>query len=801
MLANYLKVAFRTLRKHKLFSFINIFGLALSLSFCLLVIVIARDQNSFDLFHPSPENVYRLNTVAHRNDGGTEPYASSPQPLGAVVKESSPAVEAVASLTRLQGEAMVGPNSISLSGFVTDESFFTVFGFELAEGSPQTALAAPEAMLVSKETALKIFGSVSPIGKVLTLKGIGDFTVTGVVLSPPGKTHLEFDFLGSSAILPLLEKEEKIFPATTNWKNYYTSYNYVRLKEGQSVDVLDPVLASIPRTYYGNLDLETRDAGYSFEAQPLTGITPGPVLSNNLGRAMPKDILFVIGILASIGIVAAVFNYTGLTLAKSLSRAKEVGIRKVTGADRTQLIFQFLVESVVVLLLAVAVAETFLRLFLIPGFKGLQMTSGLNLDFGVDAVTYILFFSVALVTGIFAGIVPAVVISGFRPVLVLKSMAATHVFSRVTLRKILLGFQFVLSLVLVIVVITIYEQFTFSQSVDYGFARSNIISIPLQGNSYEIVAQMVAQHPEVIDYTAVSHHMGTWEDSSIDIQLTADGEKTTVRDYSIDERYLGNLGLELVAGRNFEKEAPGLNRSRVIVNQKFVEQYGFVSPADAVGKMLFLEDNTQVQIAGVVKNFLYKPLVYELSPLLLSYRPNAWRFILVSVHGNDPGGTVSYLQKGWKEMDPAHPFEYRFFDDILKEVYDFFADMVMFIGFLALLALTISLLGLLGIVAFNAESRTKEIGIRKVLGATIRQIVLLFAKQELVLLLVAAAVAIPLSLFIGGKLLESFVYKIALGAPIVLSGLFIVFFLAGLIVVLRALKSASANPVEALRYE
>jgi putative ABC transport system permease protein len=239
----------------------------------------------------------------------------------------------------------------------------------------------------------------------------------------------------------------------------------------------------------------------------------------------------------------------------------------------------------------------------------------------------------------------------------------------------------------------------------------------------------------------------------------------------------------------------------VVVNQKFLESFGLGSPADAVGKILFLGNDTQVQIAGVIKDFLYKPLTYPLQPLLLTYQPDAWRYLLVKIQGNDADAVVAFLRKSWKELDPSHPFEYRFYDDILNEVYSFLADAVAVIGFLAFLALTISLLGLLGIVTFNAESRTKEIGIRMVLGATVRQVVLLFAKQELALLSIAAVVAVPVSLYIGGMILDSFAYKITVGIQIVLSGLFIVFLLAGLIVALRAVRSALANPVESLRYE
>ncbi|MEX1137817.1 MAG: ABC transporter permease [Bacteroidota bacterium] len=802
MLTNYLKVALRSLYKHKLFSFINVFGLALSLSFCLLVIMIAQDQTSFDRFHPSPEDVYRINTIAHRKSGSTEPYASSAKSLGMVVRESSPAVVEAVTMTSLRGEAVVGENRIRVEGFLTENSFFDVFGFQFSEGSRSTAFHSPQSIVLSAQAAGKLFGSEPAVGKTLKIGEYGDFTIQGVLSPPAGKTHLEFDFLGSSSLIPLLEKENKIFPVTNNWKNYYSSYNYVRLHEGNGPEELLPVLATIPGTYFGDLELETRDAAYSFELQRLTEITPGPVLSNNLGSGMPEDVLFMLGVLAGIGMIAAMFNYTSLTLAKSLSRAKEVGIRKVSGAGRGQLFTQFLVESVVALFLALVVGESVLRFALIPGFKSLQMTAGMNIDFIFTVQTYLVFVAAALTAGVLAGAFLAVVLSGFRPALVLKSVSGLHVFSRVTLRKILLVFQFILSLVLIIVLITIYEQFKYALDVDYGFNRKNIVSMNLQGNDVDIVMQKLAQHPEVEDYTAVSHHMGTWEDSSVDVRVQAGAEKTPgIRDYSVDDRYIRNLGLHLVAGTDFSPDTPGLNKNQIIVNEKFVEQFGLGTPADAVGKTVILEGDQTVTIRGVLKNFLFKPLVYQLQPMMLTYDPGSWRHVLVTINGNDPSAAVASFQKAWKEVDPSHPFEFEFFDDKLRHVYDFFSDMVLMIGFLALMALTISLLGLLGIVTFNAEARTKEIGIRKVLGSTVRQIVFLFARQELLLMGIAAVIAVPLSMILGGWLLNSFAHKIDIGIMIVGGGMLIVFALAGLIIALRALRSASANPVEALRYE
>ncbi len=803
MFKNHLKIALRNLARHKLFSFINIFGLALSLSFCLLVIVIINDQNSFDRFHPRSEDIYRLNTAAHRKDGSTEKYASSPYPLGAAMASESPAVEKVVRLSwGLSGEATYEQTNVRLEGFFADPSFLAVFGFELSRGDAATALALPNSVILTTKAAEKIFGKDDLMGKTISLAGRGDFIVTGVLKPFRGKTHFDFEALGSTAALPILEQEKKSEPVLENWNNYYASYTYVRLQPGSRKENLQTILARISQKFYSTLELESRDQGYSFELQPLAKITPGPVLSNNLGKGVPEVLLIFLGVLALLGMFAAIFNYTNLTLARALTRAKEVGIRKVTGASRPQLFFQFLGEAVVAALLALAAAEVLLRVLLIPAFQQLQLAHDLEIHFTVDGKVYLYFLGFAALIGTIAGLFPAAIISAFRPTLVLKDVSKIRVFSKITLRKALIVVQFALALVLMIVLTTIYKQTSYALRIDYyGFAGQNIINIDLQGKPYQIVAQELAKHPEVAGYSAVSHNMGTWADRAEDVRLAESDEPAGIRNYIVDARFLDNMGLTLVAGANFKEENASTNDHLIIVNQRFVERFKLGTPHEAVGRTLILGKSKTVQIAGVAKDFLFKPLTYNLEPMFLEHDPAQWRILNLKIHGKDVAGVLAHCEKVWKAIDPVHPLSYKFYDDVLRETYDSFQDMILMIGFLAVLVFVISLLGLLGIATFTAETKIKEVGIRKVLGAGVHDLVILLSRHYMMMLLVAAAIAIPLSILISSKLLQTFAYRIELGPGVILPAVVAMFLAGALTVGWQAFRAALSNPVNALRYE
>ncbi len=801
MFKNYIKIALRTIFKHKLFSFINVFGLALSLSFCLLVIVIINDQTSFDKFHPRENDVYRVITDAHRKNGGVERYASTPQPLGTVFQNDSPAVETLVCLTfGLTGDATVGGKTIPIQGFFADPEFFDLFGFQLAVGDPATALKSPNAIVLTSETAAKYFGDEDPLGKTISIRDLQDFVVTGVMAPAPGKTHLEFEALGSSAALPALDQNQN-FSVLNNWNNYYASYNYFRAVPGHNITEIQSILDAIPEKYYGGLDLESRDAGYSFHLQKLTEITPGPVMSNNLGSAMPSTMIYFLGGLAVLGLLAAVFNYTNLTLARSFTRAKEVGVRKVSGAARRQLLTQFLIESTLVVAISLAGAIVLLNLVLIRGFESLQIAGGLNLDFIVDAKTYLYFAGFTLLIGVVAGFLPAIVVSRFRPIQVLKDVSKLKVFSKVSLRKALIVFQFALSLLLIILVTIVYQQVNFALRMDYGFAWQDTMSVRLQGVDPQIAGQELGKHAEVINQTMMSHNMGTWEDSSLDVRVSREEEPVGVRDYSVDANFVNFFELAFIAGENYTAGEDARNASFVLVNEQFLEKFKVGTPHEAVGKALWIGDSTEVRIAGVLKDFLYKPLVYDLEPVLFHYDPVRWNRLFVKVHRANAELLVAKMESSWKTLTTIYPLNYTFYDDILRDVYSTLSDMTRVVGFLALLASVISLLGLLGIAAFNAESRVKEIGVRKVLGANVRNLLFVLSKNDMLLIAIAAIIAVPASLWLGGMLLQTFAYRISLGPGVVAPGVASIIVLGGIIVGWQAARAAFANPVTSLRSE
>ena len=410
-------------------------------------------------------------------------------------------------------------------------------------------------------------------------------------------------------------------------------------------------------------------------------------------------------------------------------------------------------------------------------------------------------FGFAVLTGLIAGLLPAGVISAFRPVQVISGLAKVRVFSKITLRKALIVFQFALSITLMIIVTTVYKQIDYALRMDYGFSWDNLINIDLQGNDPALLAQALVSHPEVVGYSLSSHNMGTWEDSSIDVRRTQADEPVGVRDYSVDARFAEQFELSVIAGANFDATLGDGNLGRVLVNERFLQRFELGAAHDAVGASLILGDSTQVLVSGVVKDFLYKPVTYDLEPMLIRYDPAQWNVLNLKIHGANIEGIVAHLENTWKKVDPVHAVSWRFYDALLEDVYRSFKDIMMMIAFLAALALTISLLGLLGIATFNAESRIKEVGVRKVLGADLQKLVLLLSKNDLLLMLIATAIAVPLSVWLVGMLLQSFAYRIDVGPGIILPGVLSVFALSGLTIGWQAVKAALVNPVRALRYE
>lgn len=801
MLKNYFKTAFRSLLKNKMFTVINIFGLAMGMSICLLIIMLIKDAYSFDRFHPNSDQVYRINTTAIRKNGGTESYASTPMPVGKTLQEQYPGVEKSVSLVQsLGGEALVGDKRLRIRGLLTDASFFDMFGFELAQGNAATVLSEPFSIVLTEETAERFFDKANPVGETMEINGMGTFKVTGVLKPFPGKTHLEFEALGSLVTLPALERESDRRALSQDWNNYYATYNYIRLKQGLKSDDINQALDKISAKQYANLELESRDKGYDFTLQALNAITPGPILSNNMGRALPSFVLIFLAALGGIVLISACFNYTNLTIARAFGRTKEIGVRKVNGASRWQVILQLLVESVLVAILALGIGYLLLKLIM-PMLQSLEFMSSVDLSLQEDISLYASFFAFAVLTGIIAGLLPSLLLSKVKPVVVLQRLENLKLIKSVGLRKVFLVTQFALSLLFVFLITVIYQQSKFAVTRDYGFNWESVVNVPLQGESYTVLAQEFSKLNFVSSVSGASHNMGTWEDGSEDVRKTTAEEPLAVRNYFIDENFMETFDLDLVAGDNFTQNITQNQESFLIVNEKFVAQFDLGEPGDAVGQSIILGDSTRVAILGVVKDFNYKPIDYQLEPLMLRYNPERWSVLNVKIADTDVPRAIAGMEKSWSAVVDNHTFEYTFYDDIIRNTYSIFQDMIKLLGFFALLALTIACLGMLGMTIYTMQSKAKEVSIRKVFGASFRDLFVQLSKSFLWLMLIAICIAIPTGFLLSDLILGSFAYRISITPMLFLPGVLGIGLLAFIIVGSQVVRAVVANPIKALRDE
>ena len=807
MIKNYFKVAWVNLVRNKTVSFINIFGLALGMSLCLLIITIVKDQFSFDKFHPDADRIYRINTESIRKNGSTEDYASSPYALAAFLKQNNSSIEKVVPLARaLNGDAVANGKQLATSGLMTNREFLEVFGFKLLYGDKNTALNEPNTIILTEKTAAKFFGNNpdgyrDAVGKIISFNGLADFKITGVLKTPPGKTHLEFDVLGSESTLPSLEKQEKILLKTSDWKNYYMNYTYVKLSSNSKKKELENELAALSKEHYKNDDLESRDKGYRFYLQPITKIVPGPMLSNNMGRGLPMPLLWFLIAFAGIIIISAGFNYNSISLARSLSRAKEIGIRKASGAMRKQLIVQFLVEAVLTALISLGVAIALYEVVLNPGFKSLTLIQEMDISLTNDAGLFLLFFIFSIVVGLLSGIFPALFLSALNPVTALKDISGKKaLLPKLGFRKVLLVIQFSVALIFVITLINLNRQTNFVINADYGFQKENIVNIDLQGNDYTKVKQAIEGYSAVKKVSGVSHIMGTWRDMSVDVRIHPTDDKISVRDYSIDANYVSNLKLKLIAGKDFSASLPTDRELFAIVNENFLEKFHLGKPGEAIGKTIIVADSTQLTISGVLKDFHFKPFTYNLEPLLLRYSPRDVAYLNVLINNADKDKTIAKLESTWKSIDNKHDFSYSFFEDDIKNTYTQFVDISKMINVISLMAVVIACLGLLGLVIFTVRRQVKEIGIRKVLGATVSQITFYLSKNFIKLLIIATLIGMPLSIVSNSLLLNTFATRINPIAGYIV-GFISLLIIAFVTIGFKIIHAAMANPVKSLRSE
>ena len=803
MLRNIFITSLRNFFRNKSFSLINLIGVSVSMSLGMLIIMIVQDQLSFDNFHKDSERVYRINTQLLHPDWGNIDFASAPLPLGEVLKNDySLAENTVRIKSELYGDVNYKNITVPVRGLFVDPSFLEVFNFPLEQGSSATALQGPNNLILTQQSAEKIFGTTDPMGQTLTIGKLGNFTVTGVLKALPGKTHFEFEVLCSTEALQSLEKSKVMSSTVDNWSAYYNNYVYIKLKEGRELQEVEKALSEINKKYCVGLQSDGKQISYSFYVQPLDKITPGPELSGQMGRGLPAFFLIFLSVLGIVVLLMSIFNFTNLTIAKSLSRAREIGVRKVVGANRYQVFFQFIGEAVVFSMVALIFSYILLQL-LKNAFLQLSLQEDFFISLSENISLYVSFTSFAVIVGILAGVLPAVYLSAFKPSKVLKDVQNLKVYSRLTFRKMLMVVQFTLTVIFVIVVSVVYQQIDYMVSSDYGIQQKNNLNLSLKGIPFEKIANEIEQIPGVVRVGGVSHKLGTFADGSDDYKRSKDDKTIVIRHFMVDNHYIDNLSLTFLAGHNFlEEEQTGRDRE-VILNETAITQLGFEQPVSALGETIYAGDTLLLRVIGVVKDFHFRPMNNKIGPMALRYNTNAINYLSAHIESSQKESIIQSMQAIWRKFDAVHPMEYAMMEDEIDDAYrqSGMSDVLVILEYITFLIISLSCLGMLGMAMYAAQVRVKEVGIRKVMGASVMDVVLLLSKSFMTLIGISILIGVPVSYFAGQAFLEGFAYKIQITPALLLTAILLISCLGLLIIWSQTIKVATSNPTKWLRNE
>ncbi|HXR82822.1 MAG TPA: ABC transporter permease [Hanamia sp.] len=807
MFKNYLKIAIRNLWKNKGFSAINIIGLASGLAICLLILFYVNNELGYDHYNTKADRIYRVD--ADLQFGGNHfVLASTPDPLGAALKESFPQVEQYVRL-RDHGGIMVkkGNQNIEEDKVIyADSTLFSVFTLPMIQGDPSTALVQPNSVVLTESTAKKYFNSTDVVGKTLIIGDTGNYKITGVIKDVPVQSHFHYDFF--------ISMYGQLSPYEINQWTSNNFNTYVVLKKGANANYLSGQLNDFVMKHVAPLFVSMNLTPEKFRQQgdylhynlfPLKKIH---LYSNRTGELEANgniEYVYIFSLIAFFILLIACVNFMNLSTARSANRAKEVGVRKVLGSMRNNLVMQFLSESVLISFISLALALLFASL-LLPYFNQL---SGKELTLNLFLSPWLLPAALLLmiVVGLIAGSYPAFYLSSFKPVEVLKGKLAKG-FKSSWLRSSLVVFQFCISLILIIGTLVIYVQLNYIRNKDIGFNRSRVLIIKntnVLGDQAKVFENEVKKISGVENATMTGYlpTAGWRSDSPLFPDATADTKNAvSTQIWRVDENYIPTLGMKMIEGRNFSPDFP-TDFSAIIINEAAAKLFAIKDP---LNKPLYYMNNfpkkelTQYHIIGIVKNFNFNTLRDEVTPLclLLSQQNGSIAF---RIHSADVKNLVGMIENKYKNIAANQPFSYSFMDDDFNKIYFNEERMGRISITFSVLAILIASLGLLGLITFAAEQRTKEIGIRKVLGANSGNIISMLSKDFLKLVLIAALVAIPIASWVMNWWLRGFAYRIHISWWIFAFAALLATFIALATIFYQAIKAALANPVKSLRSE
>ncbi len=800
MFRNYFKIVIRNMSRYKGFSFIKIIGLSVGMTCCILILLWVKDELSYDRYHNDAHRIYRVALELHTKDS-TRLTAQVACHLGPLLKKVLPQVEDMVRFLRW-GSWLVkyGNDKVFYENrfYYVDPEVFDVFKIPFIKGNPKTALTLPSTLVITRDMARKYFGREEPLGKSLNINN-EDYKITGVIENIPHNTHLKFDFLTS--VKPIDGK------GTFQYWGTLAFYTYIKVAKNSSIEQLENQLKEIPDKYIPKPPKNTGIRN-NFFLQPLVNIHLHSHLNHE--TEVPGSLLYIyiFSAIAIFILILACINFVSLSTAQSVNRAKEVGLRKVVGAQRSQLVMQFLGESITLSGIALVVAFIIIKLAL-PLFNELVGQS-LSFDFFTDMFLLLMVLGIWVFVGVVAGVYPAFFLSSFRSVLAFKGTLASGS-KGVTLRKALVLCQFTISIVLIIGSLVVHQQLDFMKNRDLGFDKEEILVLPVRGSqaikeNYEPIKNEFTQHQGVLA-ASVSSSVPGLPPTSLETSLAdqEDDKRQVMLHFFVDHDFIDLYKIDIVLGRDFQREFTTDIGDAFIINETAVKAFGWNSPREAMGKRLFVSGLYKKEgvVIGVTKDFHYRSLHSVIEPVVFKIVPIRFSHLSLKIKTVHLTETLSLIENQWKKIFPDKPFEYFFLDEEFSKQYQGSEKFAQIFGIFTILGIVVACLGLFGLASCITERRTKEIGIRKVLGASVSRIVFLLSKEFTIYVVIANIAAWPIGYYLMNQWIQGFAYRININHHLwifIVAGI-LALLVAQLTVSFKVVRTAVVNPVETLRYE
>ena len=814
MIKNYLILTFRSFRQNKVFTLINIIGFAVGISACLFIMLWIRDENGFDKFHSKSDRIFR---ILAGETSGLQPR--TPHPLAQQMVVDFPEVEMGVSmspiwgpgLTRAEINVKYEDNVYDEKGiFSVDTTFFKIFDFPFLAGNPESALKEPWNIILTRGMAIKYFGTIeNAIGKTLKLNNELNLTINGIIENVPENSHFTFDFLISYISMKQLDRQRN----NGNLSPYYTwedfgHYNYLLLKAGANPEAVEKRLTDwiLAQNFFPISEKDrqrVKEGRFRFVLQAMNDIHLHSNITWELGTN--GSILYVIIFLAAaiLILVMACVNFMNLATARSLKRAKEIGIRKAVGAHRQQLIIQFLTESVVLTLISSAIALLLTDLFLpvFNSFTGKELS--VNTMLGLHEIWKLIVG--VLIVGILSGSYPAFFLSSFTPFEVLKGRVRTGS-SQLAIRKYLVIFQFVISILLIICTFVIYKQISYLQNRNLGFNQDQVLVISMKDDAvrskYEEIRSALLLNPDIVNVAASSNIPGGQFNRN-SIQYEGNDDEKFITETFITSDYFDLLEIKTASGRVFTRDFTGDTTSSFVINEAAAKLYNWDTPVDK-GITYYGDSytNAKGKIIGVVKDFNFHSLQQPIEPLIMLLgHKSFFSYMLVRINRDNIPKTLTFIEKTWKQFDNTHIFSYSFLNVLFKSHYQGEQRMGTIFWIFSMLAVFIAALGLFGLSNFMIEQRVKEIGIRKSHGASIVNILRMLVWQFAAWVIAASIIALPLGYYFARDWLENFAYRAPIGVMVFIIAMVITILVTLLTISYQVWKAARMNPVDSLKYE